>query len=102
VLFTRRVRVASAWAPGRDAGSTGKAATTTSTLVPATSVPLGVYGGPGDPGSVDKFARRTGAKPSLGYLPASKGWSGMSEAGPLAPFIARGRAAGTASSSACR
>ena len=63
---------------------------TTSTLVPATSVPFGVYVGPGDPGSVAKFARRTGTKPSLGsdYLPSSKGWSGMTEAGPLAPFLA--------------
>jgi len=124
VLFTRRVRVASAaraaasrprrararrlaavgaaLAAGAAAASCAttdthrastpgrQAATTTSTLVPATGVPLGVYGGPGDPGSVAKFARLTGTRPSLGsdYLPSSKGWSGMTEAGPLAEFIA--------------
>lgn len=90
-LAALTVTAAACSSSGRAASPTTAAGSvTTTTLVPATSVPFGVYVGPGDPGSVEKFADRTGTSPSLAsdYLPSSKGWSQMIEPGPLARFVA--------------
>ena len=57
--------------------------------VAASSVPLGVYVGPGDVGALRAFALATDIRPSLAsdYLPGDKGWKGMVRVAALRPFL---------------
>lgn len=58
-------------------------------LVVASSVPLGVYIGPGDVRALRAFALATDIRPSMAsdYLPGDKGWKGMVRVAPLRPFL---------------
>jgi hypothetical protein len=60
------------------------------------NVAFGVYVGPGQPGHVADFARRTGTKPSLAsdFLPRIDGWAGMVRVKPLRPYLGPWRGTG--------